>query len=369
MKNKLFSKKIIIPAFILFSGVLIAAGIFLFLNLKGSISVFALQSPKWSENIGQGILFPACGSSSASVTCSDGLPSVSFNWTTNGPAPDGTECNTAGISISGQRFIGGLSCSGNYTWTGGSSNRNYSYDISFETGRRNVCVRYLNVCEVGIASDDCGLLTGICGEYGTEVFSYNHPISNGDFSTPVCGPPGDFTLSLGGSGTAACNSVPLSWTASPNATAYRILKGSPRVDISPYQPYTALNFNDTSATQNTSYIYQIEAYNSAGTKRSNALNVTTPYCPPVLNFFGNPTTIDDGQSSELRWSSSYASSCTASGAWSGSKAVDGRETVFPAPPPSVTYNMQCSGLGGTTPLQSVIIRIIGLPGWREIIPR
>lgn len=182
-------------------------------------------------------------------------------------------------------------------------------------------------------------------------------------------PPGDFTLSFGGSAT--CNSVPLSWTASSNADGYRILRGAPRVDISPYQPYTALNFTDTTVSQNTTYPYQIESYNISGTKRSNTINITTPFCPPTLTFSGSPNPIYQGQSTTLIWSTTFANACTASGAWSGSKAVGGSEIVFPSPPPSVTYNLQCSGPGGTTPVQPVPITItpFALPEWKEIIPR
>lgn len=182
-------------------------------------------------------------------------------------------------------------------------------------------------------------------------------------------PPGDFNLSLGGS--VVCNSVPLSWTAASGATAYRILRGSPRVDISPYQPYTSLNFTDSSISQNTSYLYQIEAYNSAGTNRSNTINVTTPFCPPTLTFSGNPTTVFQGQSTTLTWSTTYTTSCTASGAWVGSRPVNGSQIVVPNPPPSSTYNLQCSGSGGSTLVQRVTINItpLGLPEWREIIPR
>lgn len=180
--------------------------------------------------------------------------------------------------------------------------------------------------------------------------------------------PGDFSLN---SPSAVCNAVSLSWTASSDATAYRILRGSPGVDISPYQPYTALNFTDTTVSQNTFYQYQIEAYNTAGTNRSNALNVNTSSCPPTLNFSGNPTSIFQGQSTTLTWSTTFSTSCSASGAWSGSKAVNGSETVFPLPPPSVTYTLACAGPGGGTGPQSVIINIapLALPDWREIIPR
>ncbi len=202
----------------------------------------------------------------------------------------------------------------------------------------------------------------------------------GFFTTPNCAPPpppppGDFNLRLGGS--VVCNSVPLSWTSSSGADAYRILRSSPRVDISPYQPYTALNFTDTTVSQNISYQYQIEAYNSSGTNRSNTINVDTPYCPPTLSFYADKTSIYQGQSVTLTWSSTYTISCTASSvpaqsSWSGSKALNNPtgQSVVPLPPPNVTYNLQCSGPGGSIS-GSVTINItpLFLPGWREIPPR
>lgn len=181
--------------------------------------------------------------------------------------------------------------------------------------------------------------------------------------------PGDFTLSVGSG--LACNSVPLSWTASVGASGYRILKGAARVDITPYNPYTALNFTDTSVSENTSYLYQIEAYNGAGTNRSNVKTVTTPFCPPTLSFSGTPTTIFQTGSTVLTWSTGFTTSCTASGAWSGSKPTSGSQTVFPSPPPSATFTLTCTGPGGSTGPQSVVITIVplALPEFKEIIPR
>ena len=180
-------------------------------------------------------------------------------------------------------------------------------------------------------------------------------------------PPGNFTLTRG---SVSCNSVPLSWTAASGAQAYRILRGSPRVDISPYQPYTAQNFSDTSVSQNTTYPYQIEAYNSGGTNRSNTINVTTPYCPPTINLSANPTDIFQGQSVTLSWTSAYVTSCTASGGWSGSKPLNGSQVVVPLPPPQVTYTLTCSGPGGSASDSATInISPLDLPDWIEIIPR
>ncbi len=205
--------------------------------------------------------------------------------------------------------------------------------------------------------------------YAINIPSGDNPLLSDSPKTLTCSLPlGSFSLSL--SGSVACNSVPLSWTAASGAQAYRILRGSPRVDISPYQPYTALNYTDATVIQNTTYPYQIEAYNSSGTNRSNTINVSTPYCPPTLNFSAAPTSIYQGQNTTLSWTTSYTTSCIASGGWSGSKALNGSQVVVPLPPPQVTYTLTCSGSGGSTS-GSVTINIapLLLPDWQEIIPR
>jgi fibronectin type 3 domain-containing protein len=52
-------------------------------------------------------------------------------------------------------------------------------------------------------------------------------------------------------------------------------------------------------------------------------------------------------SSTLTWSSTDATSCTASGAWSGSKPLSGSESVGPLTQDS-TFTLSCTGSGGTT---------------------
>ncbi|MDO8443414.1 MAG: hypothetical protein Q7S78_00185 [Candidatus Azambacteria bacterium] len=180
--------------------------------------------------------------------------------------------------------------------------------------------------------------------------------------------PGNFNVFPGG--PALPNSVFLSWTASDNATAYRILRGSPRVDITPYQSYPALNYSDTTVDQNTSYVYQIEAYNSAGTQRSNLINITTPFRSPTISLSAYPTSTYQNQIVTLTWTTTDATYCSASDAWSGSKPVNGSGIVHPASIPTTSYTLSCSGPGGTT-VQSVAVNVtlLALPDWREIIPR
>jgi hypothetical protein len=67
--------------------------------------------------------------------------------------------------------------------------------------------------------------------------------------------------------------------------------------------------------------------------------------PPTLSLTANPTSISSGSSSTLSWSSTNATSCTASGAWSGSKATSGTQSVSPTS--TSTYNLACTGSGGT----------------------
>ncbi len=64
--------------------------------------------------------------------------------------------------------------------------------------------------------------------------------------------------------------------------------------------------------------------------------------PASLSISVSPETITLGQSATLTWSSN-APDCTASGAWSGSRAGDGSETVTPTATGTLTYSLRCSG--------------------------
>jgi len=74
---------------------------------------------------------------------------------------------------------------------------------------------------------------------------------------------------------------------------------------------------------------------------------STPPVPPVpvVSLLVSPSTIDLGQSATISWSSSYATSCTASGDWSGSRSTSGSETVSPVE--TSTYTISCSGDSGS----------------------
>lgn len=66
---------------------------------------------------------------------------------------------------------------------------------------------------------------------------------------------------------------------------------------------------------------------------------------PALTFSAVPLTIGLSGQSTLSWSSLNANSCTASGAWSGAKALNGEEIVTPGVTSS--YTLTCSGAAGS----------------------
>lgn len=72
---------------------------------------------------------------------------------------------------------------------------------------------------------------------------------------------------------------------------------------------------------------------------------------PAVTLSANPTTINSGQSSTLSWTSTNATSCTASASptdssFTGTKATNGSQSV--SPNSTTTYTLTCSGAAGTT---------------------
>jgi hypothetical protein len=104
----------------------------------------------------------------------------------------------------------------------------------------------------------------------------------------------------------------------------------------------------------------------AGRSASASVTVTIDPCngcwdypaPPVVTLTASPTSVAYGASSTLTWSSTDATSCTASGAWSGAQATAGSISTG-ALTASSTYTITCSGAGGTA-TQSVTV-LVGSP--------
>jgi len=80
---------------------------------------------------------------------------------------------------------------------------------------------------------------------------------------------------------------------------------------------------------------------------------STPATPaPTVSVVASPTSINSGASSTLTWSSTDASSCTASGGWSGTKAASGVLAVMPSA--TASYSLSCTGAGGSAQASATV---------------
>lgn len=85
----------------------------------------------------------------------------------------------------------------------------------------------------------------------------------------------------------------------------------------------------------------------AGGSVTNSVNVAVADPPaPTLSLSANPTSVAYNSTSTLNWSTSNATSCSASGGWSGGKGTSGAESVGPITS-DTSYTLTCSGTGGS----------------------
>ena len=68
--------------------------------------------------------------------------------------------------------------------------------------------------------------------------------------------------------------------------------------------------------------------------------------PPTVSLIANPGAVQSGSGSTLTWSSTNATSCTASGAWSGARATSGSAGTG-ALTTSSSFSLTCTGSGGS----------------------
>jgi uncharacterized protein (TIGR03118 family) len=65
--------------------------------------------------------------------------------------------------------------------------------------------------------------------------------------------------------------------------------------------------------------------------------------PSTVSVKVSPASVTVGQTTTVSWSSSSGTSCTASGAWSGSQPVTGSTVITPTATGSETFSLSCSG--------------------------
>lgn len=93
-------------------------------------------------------------------------------------------------------------------------------------------------------------------------------------------------------------------------------------------------------------------------------NCTTP--DPTINISTASSSVQSGSGTTINWSSTNATSCTASNGWSGSKATSGSQSTGNLST-TTNFTLHCTGAGGTTN-KSVSVTVTAAPPPADTTP-
>jgi chitodextrinase len=149
--------------------------------------------------------------------------------------------------------------------------------------------------------------------------------------------------------------INLSWNASTDnvgVSGYRIYRNDTFIATLG----NATTYENTGLTESKPYTYRVDAMDAAG----NASGLSAPATAttlsgtlPTVSLSTNPTSVASGEASTLTWSSTSATSCTASGDWSGTRATSGSESTGPLTASS-SYSINCTGTGGSASASATV---------------
>ena len=106
----------------------------------------------------------------------------------------------------------------------------------------------------------------------------------------------------------------------------------------------------------TSQTYTLYCTGPAGNSTTQTVTVSIIPIPVITSFTASPNPVAYNTGSTLTWSSTGATSCTATGAWSGVKASSGSYPTGNLTTPK-TYTLTCTGPGGTSAPQTVTVNV------------
>ena len=97
-------------------------------------------------------------------------------------------------------------------------------------------------------------------------------------------------------------------------------------------------------SSNSTFVLTCYGIRGAHIEQVNVTVTTSP--PPTVSLSANPANVVVGGSTVLTWTSANATSCTATGDWSGSRNLSDSETLGPINTDR-SYTLTCTGIGGT----------------------
>jgi hypothetical protein len=162
------------------------------------------------------------------------------------------------------------------------------------------------------------------------------------------------TLTLGAASVPLGSSTTLSWsTLDPTGTSCTA-SANPATNFTAPTPAASGSITVMPAAAGAT-VYTLACTGAGGTSASNSTTLfATSGSPPVTPTLTlASTTVAVGKSTTITWSSATATSCTASGSWSGTLAASGSQTITPAVVGSETFTLVCTNLGGPSAAANV----------------
>ena len=91
--------------------------------------------------------------------------------------------------------------------------------------------------------------------------------------------------------------------------------------------------------------------------------IVQPPIPPAatLTISVNPSSVEPGQSATLAWNAGNATSCTASGDWSGSQPLIGSQNIILSGSKDLSFTLSCRGENGS-PSKTAVLAVATGPG-------
>jgi hypothetical protein len=227
-------------------------------------------------------------------------------------------------------------------------------DLTWSASTDNVGVTgyrvYRNGTQVGMLTSttysDNGLTAGT---------SYSYTVNAVDAASNVSGPSNTVSVA-----TQAPPAPTLTFSASPTSITIgqssTLTWSSTNATSCTGNGFTPGNTSGTQLVSPTvSTTYSVTCSGAGGALTMSATVTVSAVPTPTVSLSASPTSITAGQSSTLTWSSTNATSCTASNGWTGSKAIGNSEVVTPTA--TTTYTLTCTGAGGTSAPQSTTVTV------------
>ena len=95
-----------------------------------------------------------------------------------------------------------------------------------------------------------------------------------------------------------------------------------------------------------------------GGSATQSATVTVSALPPLITFGAAPSSVNSGAAATLTWSTQNATACSASGDWSGTKALNGSQSTG-ALTANATYSLTCTGSGGSATQSATVSVKVG----------